>query len=264
MRYDDQATRFDERAGVPAEACRAIAEALADLVALEPGQSWLEIGAGTGALSLALLRHPIRYTGFDASPAMLSVFREKLAQEGLQADLRVADGNRRWPAEDGSVTVIFSARALHHLDADHVVAETRRVASPRGAWLVLGRVHRPEESVKTVMRRQMRRLLKARGFAGKSHDDHAETVFAALEKQGGRRAPTRRAARWTTTHRPADSLTSWQRKAGLAGRDVPAAVKADILAELHAWAEMQYTYLEKPLAQEESFELRAIFLPSTP
>ena len=117
MLYEDQAGRFDKRAGVPAEACAAIAEVLAEIVALEPGQTWLEIGAGTGALSLALVRHPIRYVGFDRSPAMLAVFRGKLAQEGLQAQLEVADGNGPWPVEDGSIAVIFSARAMHHLDA---------------------------------------------------------------------------------------------------------------------------------------------------
>ncbi len=48
MLYEDQTGRFDKRAGVPAEVCAAMADVLAEIVALEPGQTWLEIGAGTG------------------------------------------------------------------------------------------------------------------------------------------------------------------------------------------------------------------------
>ncbi len=259
MLYEDQAGRFDERAGVPAEACAAIADVLAEMVALEPGQTWLEIGAGTGALSLALIRHPIRYVGFDRSPAMLAVFRGKLAQEGLHAQLEVADGNGPWPVEDGSVAVIFSARAVHHLDAAHVVAETRRVASLRGVWLVLGRVRRPPDSVKAVMRTQMRRLLAQRGYAGKSHAAHVEALFSALERQGGRHTAPRVAARWTGLHSPLDSLAAWQSKSGLAGLDVPAEVKAGLLDALRDWAEAHYGDLNKKQTQVEFFELDSIF-----
>src|SRR5688572_33209453 len=119
MLYDDQAAGFDERAGVPADAVEAVAAALVGIVGPVDGQRWLEVGAGTGGLSLPLLRLPIRYTGFDQSPAMLEVFRERADAAGLAAELHVADGNARWPAENASTDVVFSARALHHLDPEH-------------------------------------------------------------------------------------------------------------------------------------------------
>jgi ubiquinone/menaquinone biosynthesis C-methylase UbiE len=258
MLYEDQAAGFDERVGLSPEICESIARGLEELVRLEAGTMLLEIGAGTGALSIPLLLRPIGYIGFDRSPAMLSVFREKLMDRGLRGEILVADGNERWPVDDGSIDVIFSARALHHVDADHAIAETRRVLRPAGGWLVVGRVRRPNDSIKSILRRRMRRLLEEQGYQGRSHESHTEKVFSALEELGGRRAPELVAARWTIPHRPSDSFTSWEGKNGLVGLDIPAQVKADVLANLRAWAKEEYGDLDQPHEQEEFFELDAI------
>ena len=103
MLYEDQAADFDERAAIPAEAVEAVAAAVAEIAGLRRGDTILEIGAGTGMLSLPLIGRSIRYIGFDLSPAMLAVFREKVEEAGLCAELLVADGNRRWSAEDANV-----------------------------------------------------------------------------------------------------------------------------------------------------------------
>ncbi|HEU0301697.1 MAG TPA: class I SAM-dependent methyltransferase, partial [Longimicrobium sp.] len=261
MLYDDQAAAFDERAGVPPRAAEAIAAAVAEIVGAVDAQRWLDVGAGTGGLSLPMLRLPIRYTGFDRSAAMLAVFRERAAREGLRADLHLADGNERWPVEDASVDVVFSARALHHLDPGHAAAETRRVLRAPGGWLVLGRVRRPPDSPKSVLRRRMRQMLAAEGFAGRSHDARADAVFAALEQTGGARLEPRVAARWTGQHRPADSLIAWEGKSGLAGLDLPAEVKARVLAGLRDWAAAELGDIDQPLPQDEAFELGAIRIP---
>ncbi|MDB4951267.1 MAG: Methyltransferase type 11 [Gemmatimonadetes bacterium] len=261
MLYEDQAARFDERAGVPPAAADAAARALYALAGLREGDALLEVGAGTGSLSLPLLRLPLRYVGFDRSPAMLDEFRRRVADSGSTAELHVADGDERWPVDDGSVAAVFGARALHHLSADHVVAETMRVLRAPGGVLALGRVRRPPDSVKSTLRRRMRRTLEEQGFHGRNHEAGAEAVFTALEQRGGVRIPPVTAARWTHTHRPADSLASWAGKTGLAGMEVPADVKARVLAEVRAWALAHYGDLDAPLPQDEAFEIAAIRVP---
>ncbi len=258
MLYEDQAAGFDERAAIPAEAAKSMATAVVEVAGLRQGDALLEIGPGTGMLSLPLLEQPIRYIGFDRSPAMLAVFREKVEEARLRAELLVADGNGRWPAEDRSVAAIFSARALHHLDVDHAAAETRRVLRPDGGWLILGIVRRPNNSVKLALRRQMRKLLEEEGYSGRNHDRHTEAIFSALEAMGGVRAEPRIVARWTRKHAPLDLITTWQGKEGLAGHYIPEEVKERVVGQLHAWAKERYGNLEAPLEQEESFELDAI------
>jgi SAM-dependent methyltransferase len=258
MLYEDQAAGFDERAGIPAEAVESVAATVAEIVELRRGDTLLEIGAGTGMLSLPLIRQPIRYIGFDRSPTMLAIFREKVEEAQLRAELLVADGNGRWPAEDGSVAAIFSARALHHVDVDHAAAETRRVLHPEGGWLILGRVCRPNDSLKPALRRQMQKLLQEEGYSGKNHDTYTEALFSALEAIGWERAAPRVVARWVRSHAPLGSITAWQGKEGLAGHDIPEEVKERVLGRLRAWAEERYGNLEARLEQEEFFELNAI------
>jgi SAM-dependent methyltransferase len=258
--YENQAALFDERAGLPPHAAEAVASVLEEIVGMAEGQRWLEVGAGTGNLSLPLLHRPIQYVGFDRSPGMLQVFRLRAALAGLDPDLRVADGNERWPAADGSVDVVFSARALHHVDLTQTFAEVRRVLAP-GGWLVVGRVRRPPDSPRAVLRRRMRQMLNDEfGYAGRSSERHTETVFDALEARGAIRHPPRIAATWARDHAPADSIASWREKSGLAGLGLLPDMKAHILGELEAWARTEFGDLYQPLPQEESFEISAIRL----
>ena len=258
MFYEDQAASFDKRAAIPAAAGESVAAAVAEIAGLRRGDKLLEVGAGTGMLSLPLIRRPIRYVGFDRSPAMLAVFREKVEQAQLRAELLVADGNGRWPAEDGSVAAIFSARAIHLIEVDHAAAETRRVLRLGGGWLILGRVRRPNDSVMTTLRHHMRKLLAEEGYSGRDHAAHVEALFSALEAVGGERVEPRVAARWRRRHAPLDSITAWRGRKGFAGYDIPEEVKERVLDRLRAWAEERYGNLEAPLEQEEFFELDAI------
>jgi len=260
--YDDQAARFDERAGIPVQVAERVAAAVVSLARLGEDDLVLDVGTGPGSLSFSLLRWSTRYLGFDRSPAMVAAFRELLDGMGFADRVVVADGNERWPVDDGSVAVIFSARAIHHLHPDHVVAETRRVLRAPGGWLVLGRVRRPPDSPKSEMRRRMRQLLRDKGFAGRSAEAGSDAVFTALERLGARREEPHVASRWTPSHAPADSIAAWEGKAGLAGIEVPAGVKSRVLAGVRAWAAERFGSIDQPLPQEEAFELAAIQVPA--
>src|SRR5262249_1659069 len=153
--FDEQAVSFDRRAGLPDAVCAAIAREVLALARAGATDLVLEIGAGTGQIGYHLCTGPARYLGFDASAAMLQVFGRRCRDGGRAASLLHADGRRRWPVDDGAARAIFGSRALHLLPVEHLVDEALRTAAPRGAALIVGRVQRSPDSLRSVLRRQM-------------------------------------------------------------------------------------------------------------
>jgi len=109
----------------------------------------LELGVGTGETALRVLAaHPgARWTGIDASEAMLARARERLPD----ADLRVARLEDPLPA--GPFDLVVSALAVHHLDADGKRGLFARVAEVLrdGGAFVLGDLVVPERAEDAVV-----------------------------------------------------------------------------------------------------------------
>ena len=112
------------------EAVAAAANALATV---------LELGTGTGETALRVLaQHPnARWTGIDASEAMLARARERLPD----ADLRLA--RLEDPLPSGPFDLVVSVLAVHHLDGDAKRDLFTRIAQVSDNF-VLGDVVVPE------------------------------------------------------------------------------------------------------------------------
>src|SRR5205807_597440 len=183
---------------------------------LAPGDVVLEVGVGTGQIGLALCQLPLCYVGFDASAAMLEVFKRRHRESGRPVSLIDSDGNDHWPADDGSVNVVFSSRAVHLLRVDHVVEEVFRVASPIGATLVLGRLKREKQSLRARIRQEMRERLRQLGYTGHEGQQKESEILDACVRRGATRLERRVVAMWPVQHSAAQMLASWREKSGLA------------------------------------------------
>jgi ubiquinone/menaquinone biosynthesis C-methylase UbiE len=98
----------------------------------------LDMGCGTGRFTVPLARRAKTVSGLDMSPAMLATARKKLADQGLQADLREGD-MADLPFDDASFDVVVSMLALMHvprLDRQRVFFEVARVLRPGGRLLI--------------------------------------------------------------------------------------------------------------------------------
>lgn len=106
---------------------------------LDP-QTVLELGTGTGETALRVLaQHPTaRWTGIDASDAMLARARERLPH----ADLRLA--RLEDPLPSGPFDLVVSVLAVHHLDGDAKRDLFTRIAQLTHNF-VLGDVVVPED-----------------------------------------------------------------------------------------------------------------------
>ena len=258
--FDEQAGSFDQRSGLPASVCDSIAKELVQFAQLAPGDVVLEVGVGTGQIGLALCQLPLCYVGFDASAAMLDVFKRRRRESGRPFSLIVSDGNNRWPADDGSVKAVFSSRAVHLLRVEHVVEEVFRVASPIGATLALGRLQREKESLRARLRREMRERLRQLGYASDDGQQKEREILETCVRRGANPLERRVVATWLVQYSAAQILASWREKSGLAGLELTAEVKEKVLSQLTIWAKDAFGSLEAFQSAEEKYVLEGVRL----
>lgn len=98
------------------------------------GRRVLDAGCGSGALSLALRAKGALVTGFDSSPVMVELARQRLGED---ADLQVADISLPLPFADGAFDDVVVSLVLHYLqDWTAPLSELRRVLKPGGRLLL--------------------------------------------------------------------------------------------------------------------------------
>lgn len=98
------------------------------------GRRVLDAGCGSGPLFADLRARGAQVSGFDASPAMLELARQRL---GADADLTVADLSRPLPYADGAFDDVVCSLVLHYLqDWSAPLSELRRIVRPGGRLLL--------------------------------------------------------------------------------------------------------------------------------
>ena len=258
--FDTQANTYDQRAGLPEKTCRQIAQTVLAIAEAQPGDLVVEVGAGTGQIGQWFPQASVRYLGFDLSGEMLEQFRQRLDSEGVDLRLLQADCNQQWPVANSTVRIIFSSRTLHLLKPEHIVDQSFRVALPEGAVLLLGSVERQKESVKTRMKEQMGSLLRQHGFQGREKKQSQRQLIELFCQRGAEEIEPVVVSWWKVANAPRQSLESWRGKPGLAGIDLPAGIKQDILRQLQVWAEATFGRLDLPLESEEAYLLQGVRL----
>jgi ubiquinone/menaquinone biosynthesis C-methylase UbiE len=111
-----------------------------DNALIKPGDNVLDVGCGTGEVSLlAKTRSKAgKVYGIDPAPEMIAVARKKAARKKLDIDFRVGV-IESLPFPDSSIDVVTSSLMMHHLPEDLKVrglAEIYRVLKPGGRLLI--------------------------------------------------------------------------------------------------------------------------------
>ncbi len=187
-RYEDLISREDYQGNIP----RAI-----DEIINADGLDILDLGAGTGRLTLLLARRAKSIRAFDASAEMLRVCRQRLLASGLSNwQVDVAD-HRQLPVADHSADLVVSGWSVSYLavwneqqrtfELDIWLAEMRRVLRKGGTIILfesLGTGN--EEPIRLGHVESTYQWLDANGFENKwiRTDYRFESVDEAADLAG--------------------------------------------------------------------------------
>ncbi len=114
QRFDDEAATWDDDAGHEARQV-AVARAIEEAIALSPRMSALDVGGGTGRLSILLSDRVGSVVVTDPSAGMVQVAQERIDAAGLGDRLRAVQVDLSTDPLDGAYDVVWSSMALHHV-----------------------------------------------------------------------------------------------------------------------------------------------------
>ena len=103
---------------------------------LREGMRFLDVAAGSGALSIPAARLAARVLATDRSPVMLDLLRARARGEGLNVETRVMDGHALDLADDGFDVVGSQFGVMLFPDMPKGIREMTRVTRPGGRVLV--------------------------------------------------------------------------------------------------------------------------------
>ena len=114
QRFDDAAATWDDDPGHEKRQL-AVAQAIKQAVNLSPHMRAVDVGGGTGRLSILLADQVGSVVVTDPSAGMVRVARERIEMAGLGDRLRAVQADLTTDRLDGAYDVVWSSMALHHV-----------------------------------------------------------------------------------------------------------------------------------------------------
>jgi ubiquinone/menaquinone biosynthesis C-methylase UbiE len=166
---------------------------------IRPKHRVIEIGCGTGNLSISILikrLHPqADVVGLDPDPKALARARRKAEREAISVQLDRGFAEEL-PYPDASFDRVFSAFMYHHLEPDEkekTLHEARRVLKPSGSLHLLdfggakarsdgfiARLLHRSELLRDNFRDRIPTFMREAGFADRTEVAHQITIFGRV------------------------------------------------------------------------------------
>jgi ubiquinone/menaquinone biosynthesis C-methylase UbiE len=238
--YDNTRPLFDATADVGIQA-------ILDAAGL--GARILEVGAGTGRISLPLLERGANLVGCDLSAKMLSRQREKYpAARLVQADAVFL------PFPSGHFDAILTVHVMHLIGPwREALREFRRVLKSGGAHLNVRTYESVGESIRGQMRDHWRDWLKTQGV-DTSHPgaQSADEVQAELESLGAHLQEVE-VLRFPHSYTVRAELDRYANRVFSETWSVPEEIYQASLIELHAWVKQKFGELDAEIEEMDCF-----------
>ena len=157
--FKDWANDYDNTLG-KVDRHQLLLNLVVELSNVKNGQRVLDIGCGTGLLSLKFLEKAgCSVTGVDSSPEMLLIFRNKIKKLALSARIVCKLENAKaLDFKSNTFDVVASTVTLHHLtDKFHTIKKIHEILKPEGRF-VLGDIDMDTTGDLTDPKRLLRML----------------------------------------------------------------------------------------------------------
>jgi len=128
---------------------RELRQKAANLACIQPGETVLDVGCGTGTLAMEIqnrVGRAGRVTGVDPGTQQIACARSKAARRNVPIEFQIGV-IEQLPFPDQTFDVVFSTLMMHHLPAPlkrQGLAEIARVLKPGGRLVIADFMHRSD------------------------------------------------------------------------------------------------------------------------
>jgi ubiquinone/menaquinone biosynthesis C-methylase UbiE len=251
--FDRAADYYDQTRDLPEPMATGGIQAILDRLQTRRNARILEVGAGTGRISLPLLERGANLTGCDLSLPMLRRLQAKYAG----ARLAQADATRL-PFASACFDGVLSIHVLHLVGAwREALREFARVLRPGGVYVNSWNWHAPD-AVDERMRQYWRARVNAYGAEWRRPGIQSREELLEGVRAMGATVDEVLVSRFNLPAAPAEVIENIARRHYSDSWEVPEAVFDQTIADLRAWAGETFGDLKRPIDVERRFLLDVV------
>jgi ubiquinone/menaquinone biosynthesis C-methylase UbiE len=218
---------------------------------IAPHGKILDVGTGTGRISVPLLRLGANVTGIDLSLNMMGKLREKYRA----AHLAQADASRL-PFASCQFDAVLTTHVMHLIGPwREALREYRRLLKPGGAYIDSTQWHDPSSQL-TRIRDQWRELVEVQGAQWRRPGVQSRDELNAELKSLGAQIEEVEVLRYYATATPRERLDQIHSRVCSDAWDVSDEVFEATFKEITAWTKKEIGPLDKAITEERRFVLR--------
>jgi SAM-dependent methyltransferase len=260
--FDRAADTYDATRGYPQAIADAIGAALFAAAGGRPGVRMLEIGIGTGRVSIPLLALGANVTGVDISARMMERLRANLAARQAEQptapwgalDLRQGDMTAL-PFADGAFDAIVAVHVFHLVYPwERALDEAVRVLAPGGS-LLLGNDRHPD-SVYAAIQQHWSAIIRELGGSTRAPGVASEGDLLAGIRARGLTVRESIPVHWEEQTTPRNGVRDIAERVWSRTWAIPDDIFAESVQRLEAWAVAHFgAAIDAPIAEPGEFQL---------
>ena len=250
--FDRAAGYYDQTRPLPASIAHEGIQAILDLA--RPAGRFLEVGAGTGRISIPLLERGLDLLGCDLSGNMLGRFHEKYPP----ARLTRADA-LELPFPGDCFETVMTVHVLHLIPGwQEALREFRRVLTPEGVYLNVTTWAAAGASIREQVRLHWRGWLKEHGYEIRHPGLQDRQEFRQGLGSMGATVREVEVIRYAMEFTLRQELERFSARTSSETWDIPEEIFDRSMEELRLWTERDLGDLDEPRQDELRFAIDVV------